>query len=748
MNQEMRDEARRAAEQKYGLLTYSVIDPETREETTVEKRITPLFEQQLAEQGIELRPDTRRFIELFADLNYVTGDRESAEHSFETAKSHHEQLKLQIRSQFTGGKRTKQLGIEGERWAVEQSGLSAAVEQGRQLHNRVIDAFIQEFIVNGGGLSRLTLLMEEIRDSGLVSEQHLQLLLDQIAERVVTIEQSRISSFSYKTETTNLRSTAQSQILSDLLRFAYSETEQPVLTHIARGLLRTMANQVGSLYGQSEQTPLSAFAYDVLFAARQVVDVSVFKQTLEWITEWLDARERKNGAFSQELATLGDRADQEMAEMQEKVLDDLTQLGLDDFADERLLDRYSPLSPNTPYTVGTNYERYNGLEVALGLAPILLPPKHGQPRPNLIQKNREKALAKSTRMQAVRSAGASQQQRMIAEIQGRNLFATQWRGLIGNHFPEATTLDNLCSVFLPKTQYLESKAQLVETVGQPAKKDSLTLMSDVDTAVTTLARLPKSVDSLVTQTQALALFIDQPELSQAELATQGARYLEQVTQIFDENEWMVADCGDRFLAEHDDQELQKLGIEHLTFYPTSPEQRDVIGGVFAYRAELRLSKPQTERGKQLSLLVDREGKLYLPSGGRLVIPVWLETPLRTLLADRLLFITQGLGEQEREPEGEGVESADAEKEQVQRRAHWRKLTGNRYSLRTPSARAHAQAVLNDPRYGIDIMERNARGHASGRLAAHEWETFVMATVKGELAPRIQRYSNPSPTPNS
>lgn len=45
MNQEMRDEARRAAEQKYGLLTYSVIDPETREETTVEKRITPLFEQ-------------------------------------------------------------------------------------------------------------------------------------------------------------------------------------------------------------------------------------------------------------------------------------------------------------------------------------------------------------------------------------------------------------------------------------------------------------------------------------------------------------------------------------------------------------------------------------------------------------------------------------------------------------------------------------------------------------------------------
>lgn len=743
----MREEARRAAEQKYGLLTYSVIDPETREETVVEKRITPLFEQQLAEQGIELRPDTKRFIELFADLNFVTEDREAAEHLLETAKSHHEQLKLQMRKQFTGGKRTKQLGIEGQRWSTEQSGLSAAVEQGRQLHNRVIDAFIQEFVLSGGGLSRLPLLMEEVRDSGLVSEQHLQLLLAQIAERVVTIEQSRISSFSYKTESANLRSAAQSQILSDLLRVAYSETEQPVLTHIARGLLRTMANQVGSLYGRSEQTPLSAFAYDVLFAARQVVDASVFKQTLEWITEWLEARERKNGAFSQELAMLGDSADQEMAVMQEKVLDDLAELGLDDFADERLLDRYSPLSPATPYTVGTNYERYNGLEVALGLAPILLPPKHGQPRPNLIQKNREKALAKSRRMQELRSAGSGQQ-RMIEEIQGRNLFATHWRGLIGNHFPEATTLDNLCSVFLPKTKYLESKAQLVETVGQPKKKDSLALMSDVDEAVTTLTRLPKSVDSLVTQTQALALFIDQPELSQAEIEALSAQYLKQVTQIFDENEWMVADCGDRFLAEHDDLELQKLGIEHVTFYPTTPEQRAVIGGVFAYRAELRLSKPQTDRGKQLSLLVDREGKLYLPSGARLVIPVWLETPLRTLLADRLLFITQGLGEQEKEPEGEGGEPADREKEQVQRRAHWRKLTGNRYSLRTPSARAHAQTVLNDPRYGIDIMERNARGHASGRLVAHEWETFVMATIKGELAPRIQRYSNHSTPPTS
>ncbi len=637
------------------------------------------------------------------------------------------------------------MGLEGQRWSTQQAELSQAVEQGKQLHNRVIDAFIQEFVLSGGGLSRLPLLLEEVRESGLIPSTHLELLLEQIAARVVTIEQTRISSFNYKTESANLRSTAQSQILSDLLRYAYSETEQPALTHIARGLLRTMANQVGSLYGQIEQTPLSAFAYDVLFAARQVVDESVFKQALEWMVEWLDRREQKNGAFSQELATLGDRADQEMGEMQEKVLADMEELKIEDFGDEQLLDRHSPLNPEAPYTVGIYYERYNGLEVALGLAPLLLPPKKGQPRPNLIDRNRDKALAKSQRMRRLRAANPTKQQAMIAEIQGRDLFATSWRGLVGNHFPEAATLDNLASVLLSKEAYLKSKSQLVETVGRPTKKDSRTLMSDVDAAVESLVKLPKSVDSLVTQTQTLALFIDQPELDQAEIATQSQQYLEHVRQIFDENEWMVADCGDRFLAEHDDLELQQLGIEHLTFYPTTPEQRDVIGGVFAYRVELRLNKPQTERGKQLSLLVDREGKLYLPNGGSLVIPLWLETPLRTLLASRLLFITQGLGEQEKEPEVVGAEPTDKEKEQVQRRAHWRKLRGDRYSLRTPSAKAHAQAVLNDPRYGIDIMERNTRGHATGRLAPNEWETFVMATVRGEIAPRIQRYINRSIT---
>lgn len=748
MNQEMRDEARRAAEQQYGVLTYSVVDPETHQEQSVEKQIIPPFERQLAEQGIELRSDTRRFIELFADLNFVTGDLETADQSLQEARSHHEQLKEQIRQKFTGGKRTQQMGLEGQRWSTQQAELAQAVEQGQQLHNRVIDAFIQEFVLSGGGLSRLPLLMEEVSESGLVPTTHLQLLLEQITARVVTIEQTRISSFSYKTESANLRTPAQSLVLCDLLRCAYSETDQPALTHIARGLLRTMANQAGSLYGQAEQTPLSAFAYDVLFAAQQVVDESVFKQALEWMVEWLDGREQKNGAFSQELAILGDRADQEMGEMQEKVLGNLEELEISDLADEQLLDRYSPLNPDTPYTVGTHYERYNGLEVALGLAPLLLPPKKGQPRPNLINKNRQKALDKSQRMRAIRAAGSTQQQHMIAEIQARNTFATHWRSLIGNHFPEATTLDNLCSVLLPKAAYLESKSELVETVGRPQKKNSLSLMSDVDTAVESLAKLPKSVDSLVTQTQTLALFIDQPELSQAEIAAESMRYLEQVRQIFDENEWMVADCGDRFLAEHDDLELQQLGIEHLTFYPTTPEQRDVIGGVFAYRVELRLNKPQTERGKQLSLLVDREGKLYLPKGGPLVIPLWLETPLRGLVADRLLFITQGFGEQEKEPEVVDAEPADKEKEQVQRRAHWRKLKGDRYSLRTPSAKAHAQAVLNDPRYGIDIMERNTRGHSSGRLQQNEWETFVMATVRGEMAPRIQRYSSrlDSPVP--
>lgn len=748
MNQEMRDAARQAAEQQYGLLTYSVVDPETHQEHVVEKKITPLFEQQLAEQGVELRPDTQRFIELCGDLDFVTEDLETADQSLQEAKSQHEQLKEQIKQKFTGGKRTQQMGLEGQRWSVEQSALAAAVEKGQQLHNRVIDAFIQEFVLSGGGISRLPLLLEEARESGLVPNTHLSLLLEQIAARVVTIEQTRISSFSYKTESANLRTATQSQVLSDLLRCAYSETEQPALTHIARGLLRTMANQVGSLYGQSEQTPLSAFAYDVLFAARQVVDESVFKHALEWMVEWLDKQERKNGAFSQELATLGDRADQEIEEMQEKVLTDLEQLGTHDLADEQLLSRYSPLSAETPYTVGMYYERYNGLEVALGLAPLLLPPKKGRPRPNLINQNREKALAKSQRMRALRSAGSAQQQRMIAEIQGRDQFATSWRGLVGNHFPEATTLDNLCSVFLPKEAYLKSKAQLVETLGRYEQKDSRSLMSDVDAAVSSLVKLPKSVDNLVTQTQTLALFIDQPELSQAEMAVESAQYLEQVRQIFDENEWMVADCGDRFLAEHDDQELQRLGIEHLTFYPTTPEQRAVIGGVFAYRVELRLNKPTTERGKQLSLLVDRDGKLYLPQGAPLVVPLWLETPLRGLLADRLLFITQGLGEQEKEPEVVGAEPADKEKEQVQRRAHWRKLKGDRYSLRTPAARAHAQTVLNDPRYGIDIMERNTRGHLSGRLQPNEWETFVMATVRGEIAPRIQRYSGRTDSPAS
>jgi hypothetical protein len=599
-------------------------------------------------------------------------------------------------------------------------------------------------------MERLVLQLTELTELGLISEVEVIDLLATAVDAVTKLPDKEVGIFGYKATTNNLHTAEQAQPLTDVLNVVFGKPEQVrwQVNKIADALFIKWVRAQHSLYGAEEPTPTIALAYDILYAARCSTQSGVFTSAYEWVMEYLKMHQENGQTFSRELTTIADQSGAEISLLQEQVTQKQQQSGINSLDDERLLAEFSPLSPKTPHIVGKQYERSTAMSVVANLLDHFLPASKIPAMKKLFKEARRFVSLNSETSRRIGEGEAAS--RVFNQDQR---FAQQWRSLVANEYTLAPHLDALLTAILPEQAHGIAMHNLAGGSVSWELLDSV-VAAEIEKRAREGQGLSRNFDHIITQHQLQLVFHDQPEpkLSSDE-------FLEwlniELKDIFVTNTWLVADRGDMFTAAGDEigpeesaqgiLSLQDLGISSLSLYPADEALRSKCGGKFGYRIEIKLSGSHNARAGQIDLFFNQAGQFFSLDGRPVILGQWVEKPLQQLTIQRLRYITDGLADlndpEENKIKLEGEAAEKDSESSFYRRAFWMKLRGSRYTLTSRDAQAHAAAVLADPRYGINIMERNMQGKASGRLKSDEWETFVMATkVSKKTSPYKHTFS--------
>ncbi len=415
---------------------------------------------------------------------------------------------------------------------------------------------------------------------------------------------------------------------------------------------------------------------------------------------------------------MGQEFHPEIKAVKERVNQVVEGTGAADQTKKEVISRFSPLDPEHPYVIGTSYDRMVGLDAFLKLWKRLEGMDGAAQINNLIR-------------QYWRGAAAAIDDLEVDQLQSFSYF---WRSLIGAHFPEASSLDPLVSVWMDKEDYLKSKKRISKApVGIDTKEHA-------QEAVKALRREYKkderdSLLYLITEYQLQGLYVEQDQdITLEEIAELEKDAESRLENAFHNNRWLIADWGDRFVSESD-EELEELGIKSLTFYPLMGEERAEVRELVSDREHLFFYKVVVEieglpeEMSKATLYLTENGDLYLSSGAKFRHVKWVEAPFRDLIARRLEYATTApdlTDEEKAASEQEGL------KPRLYRRAHWRFLPAG---YKFTSEQVEEMLAL----YGVDIRKRNRWLKSQDRLLEDQFVTFVRASEVKRNQPNILVY---------
>lgn len=546
-----------------------------------------------------------------------------------------------------------------------------------------------------------------------------------------------LSFFAYKQDTANLRSAKQATPLIELEQAAFGDLPETDIASetqaLAAAILEKQQAQLKRLYEYQEEAPYTAYLYDFLLAAFLTDDLSLIREASLRAAAFVEEHRSK---IQREIRTMGQKFHPEIKAIKKRVNQVVEKTGAADQTKTEVISQFSPLDPECPYVIGISYDRMVGLDAFLEWWKRLEGMDGAAQINNLI---RQYWRGAETQLKRKRRRHRRQLDITAAidndlEIDQLQSFSYFWRSLIGAHFPEASSLDPLVSVWMDKEDYLKSKKRISKApVGVDTKEHA-------QEAVKALSREYEkderdSLLFLITEYQLQGLYVEQGQ----NITLEKIAELEKDTEIrlsnaFYNNRWLIADWGDRFVSESD-EELEKLGIKSLTFYPLMGEERAEVRELVSDREHLLFYKVVVETAdlpEQMSkatLYLTENGDFYLSSGAKFRHVKWVEAPFRDLIARRLEYATTA-------PDLTNEEKATSEQEglkpRLYRRAHWRFLPAG---YKPTEEQIETVKAL----YGIDIIKRNAWLHSQNRLPEDQFVTFVRASEVKRDQPNILVY---------
>ena len=614
-------------------------------------------------------------------------------------------------------------GIETKDWSIKEAIQTQPQEKGvkpadgqkeignqKKLLEAFIDVFIKDFLLREDGSEGFMMAAANILEQeGLnIRQADIEALLDRARNRIIDLDSREpevIDFMNYKDESNNLINGEQAAILQQLIEASVSDkySKSPFgqsLQPVAEAMLKFYWNNRKKLYGKKEETPLVAFLHDYFFAAALIQDREFFCRVSEWIKPLLLKRKTE---FDKEIRICDAHLTEEEEKTSRQLFVDSGRIKGDSFwrwmatISKEYIEQWSPIDRGC--FIGTHYDRAVGLDSVFSLLEW----------PQLTE-------IWNTVLEEQRNARPRKGKKGITEYKfqkGAYEIALSWRfKLTGGFGKSANLLDTLASVMHLKGDYLRNKAELTgENLFDLGRKKYYQKLI----GLLAQTEIPQDFKKkLITYDWIFAAFIEEAPLNIDELREAEARNDHLFELINNQNVWFVALHGDQFQRD-ENPELNKYGIESITFYPNREMPR-------AYMIKI-VSDLQVEDDRSLviDLILDGNGKLYYSDGTSLILPTWLTSSFETLVFERLNFITGGAL---KEPirvkviSSEGEEEDKEERTLLYRRPHYRALMNDPgeepiYNLQSASAQMHAQNIFKD--YGINIYEENARRKAEGAI---------------------------------
>lgn len=622
--------------------------------------------------------------------------------------------------------RTKKISRENERWLLQNRGEVEKIKVAESMQAVFGQVVLREYFLKSGGIEDFIIAAEDLASLGLWDEEPFAGLMGQVVKQIPKISDTELKHFSYKKGVNNLRSASEARILTDLI-VAGRGSEVTGNKHwempVAAALLMEFGKRPQQLFDATEKTPLLALMHDLLYAAASTDNDQVIEDVGEIVYEWTRGKKREDFVSEVEKITYLSLMDVEacinLLRDRKDFIEQLSEEG------EHPFEEFNPALARHPYWVGT----YDDRLASLGTAFDILSREFGRKDPFVAMKPR---LAENM-MKEVISGDMH-----LDQLESKQNQILAWRGILGNFFPNTVTLDVLLSSkYLSKRDYVERKSKLMKGVDGSVFGDKNYHLEMLDMLENDRV-MPKRIrKKWTTEAQLTWLFLDQPELSLEELhnlAGENEKRLDAIKGNFNG----VAGGGDWYRADRD-AELRNMGIDVLGIRPVYfPERKSVYGEAEAslreaYAVELHMAGAASPDTRLVTLTVADDGRIFFDDAEELRVPIWIREPLMKVVLDRIAFSTRRVATEE----GSSSHSQKQFDELVKpsETYRWRPLPNPPFHLRSREAQKHAEAVLNDPRYGYDIYAINLLWRSQGIIGEQEVVTYVRPSEEAANRPR-------------
>jgi hypothetical protein len=628
------------------------------------------------------------------------------------ARTRYEAEKQRIRTQVRSKPAQEKAIQQAYRDIVEPAKIKTVQET--TLRDSMLDAFIQDFLLDNSGHQRLLDAASDlaVHTTGF-DHSHVQALVEQAGKRISKLNSTEHAAFfGYKQTADSLITLPDTNRLINLIKSAHMDcpdgTLEASLKNASYQLLEFYWRHLDKLQ-PDEAHPTAAFVYDYALAASLDTSQAYFLNASSWLLRKINGK-------------------------QNLLADELVQIGLESRNETRIFDRLMRQIFNSPefsglefnnfligynpqvfplrqaqtqgkYIIGRNYDRFSSLNSlfafwnSLGLSGFW---------EQTVFPKLQKALLEGHQVPELRLIQLVQESE---EDVGLETYTAIWKKSLFNAHPQILFLDDRISRMMTKKQYREriSRAVGIPTIEVTAESVARDLESLTPDRFTTEQKMVYQTNML------LQLFSENqsPEDIDDSISLHGENTL-LISQIRDSNRWFVATNGDRFTSIQN-PDLETRNIHSVTFYP-DPR-------VAGYRINIISNIQDSQRRSyETTILMDRNGNLYYENATPIPTSEWVKLPIQNLLLNYLEYITSGRAGTTGavEPKLADSQSAEAiERQELERKRHqWRNMVStpkNRITLHSPQAQAHREFVKTV--YGIDIYRENLRRWRNRSLKA-------------------------------